>query len=81
VRLEAGAPPTVADLAARGLGVAVLSETTAAPCADRLGILSIADARTEAVLALVWPRSPHPALSELMLCVRRAFGLPAGSGH
>lgn len=73
VRLEAGAPPTVGDLALRGLGVAILSETTAEPFADRLTILPIADARIEAVLALVWPRSPNPALSELMACARRAF--------
>lgn len=73
MQLEAGAPNTVGDLAARGLGVAVLSETTAAPLADRLKILQIADAHTEAVLALIWPRSPNPALSELMACARRAF--------
>lgn len=75
VALEAGAPTTVADLAARGLGIAVLSETTASPHVDRLSILPIADAPTEAVLALVWPRSPNPALSELMRYCRRAFRL------
>jgi DNA-binding transcriptional LysR family regulator len=71
----------VADLAARGLGVAVLSETTAAPHADRLSILPITDAHTEAVPALVWPRSPNPAVSELMSFCRRAFGLRAESEH
>lgn len=73
VQLEAGAPLTVADLAARGLGIAVLSETTAAPHTGRLSILPITDAQAQAVLALVWPRSPNPALSELTACARRAF--------
>jgi DNA-binding transcriptional LysR family regulator len=81
VRLEAGAPPTVADLAARGLGVAVLSETTAAAPESRLRVLPISDASVEAVLALVWPRSPHPAVSELMSFCRRAFVLPGESEH
>jgi DNA-binding transcriptional LysR family regulator len=36
VALEASAPAAVADLAARGLGVAILSETIAAAAADRL---------------------------------------------
>jgi DNA-binding transcriptional LysR family regulator len=81
VTLEAGAPTTVADLAARGLGVAVLSETTASPHRGTLRILPIADAADEAVLALVWPRLPNPALSELMRCCRRAFRLGAADHH
>jgi DNA-binding transcriptional LysR family regulator len=75
VALQAGAPTTVADLAARGLGVAVLSETTAAPHAGELRILHIADAETEAVLALVWPGAPNPALSELLGYCRRSCRL------
>lgn len=77
--LQAGAPTTVADLAARGLGVAVLSESTAAPHADRLRVLRIADAEVEAVLALVWRGSPNPALGELLGHCRRAFRLPGSN--
>ena len=73
VALQAGAPTTVADLASRGLGIAVLSETTAAPHTERLRILRIADAEVEAVLALVWSDSPNPALSELMSRLRLRF--------
>ena len=72
VALQAGAPTTVADLARRGLGAAVLSETTAAPHAD-LVTLRISDALVPAVLALVWSRRPDPALSELLGHCRRAF--------
>ena len=72
VALQAGAPTTVADLARRGLGAAVLSETTAAPHSD-LVTLRISDAVVPAVLALVWSRRPDPALSELLAHCRRAF--------
>lgn len=72
VALQAGAPTTVADLARRGLGVAILSETTAAPHTD-LTTLRITDARVLAVLAMVWSGTANPALSELLGYCRRAF--------
>lgn len=78
VALQAGAPTTVADLARRGLGVAILSETTAAGHPD-LVALPVSDAAVPAVLALVWPRraAEDPALSELLAHCRDAFRPPA----
>lgn len=72
ITLQAGAPTTVADLARRGLGVAILSETTAAPHTD-LRTLRISDAQVPAVLAMAWSGSANPALSELLGICRRAF--------
>lgn len=73
VVLTASAPETVADLAARGLGVAVLSETTAAGRADVLHIAPIGDAKVPAVLGVVWSSAPGPALERLVGVVRAAF--------
>ncbi|HEV2639659.1 MAG TPA: LysR family transcriptional regulator [Actinocrinis sp.] len=75
IAFQASAPAAVADLAARGLGVAVLSETTAAPHAERLTALVIDDVEIRAVLALVWSRSVNPALRELLVHCREQFGL------
>jgi DNA-binding transcriptional LysR family regulator len=77
IALEASAPGTVADLAARGLGVAVLSETMAAAQSGRLRAVPVADAGLPALLALVWKPSPGPALAELLRHCRRAFAVPA----
>jgi DNA-binding transcriptional LysR family regulator len=74
VVVQASAPTTVADLAARGLGVAVLSETVAAGVSDRLVAVRL-DVDTPAVLALVWATNPSPALRELSRNCRQAFGL------
>jgi DNA-binding transcriptional LysR family regulator len=53
VSLQATAPAAVADLAARGLGVAVLSASMAAGFGD-LAAIPIDGITTPAVLALVW---------------------------
>lgn len=76
IALQASAPSAVADLAIRGLGVAVLSESMAARYHDRLEGLLIDDAETPAVLALVWARADTPALRELLLFARRTFTAP-----
>ncbi|MFC1408161.1 LysR family transcriptional regulator [Streptacidiphilus sp. N1-12] len=85
IALQASAPTAVADLAARGLGVAVLSESMASlgstgsagsaavDCADRLVAVPIEDVDTPAVLALVWTATGGPALRELLLHCRREF--------
>ena len=73
VSLEASAPNAVADLAARGLGVAILSETIAAAHADRLRAAVIDDIETLAQLALVWRPAPSPAAAEFLTRCRRAF--------
>jgi DNA-binding transcriptional LysR family regulator len=74
VALEASAAGAVADLAARGLGVAVLSESMAAAFADRLTTVALRDVRSPALLALVW-RDAGPAVPALLERMRNAFGL------
>lgn len=74
IALEASAPSVVADLAARGLGVAILSETIAAAHADRLRARIIEDADIPALLTLVWKPAPSPAAAAFLGCCRRAFG-------
>lgn len=73
IALQAGAADAIADLAARGLGIAILSDSMAAHYRDRLVTLTITDVTTPALLALVW-RGPHsPATRELLNHCRRAF--------
>ncbi|MFC4531937.1 LysR family transcriptional regulator [Sphaerisporangium dianthi] len=73
IALQAGAADAIAGLAGRGLGVAVLSESMAEGYRDRLTALAIDDVRTPALLALVWKRTPGPAVRELLAHARRAF--------
>ncbi|GII89220.1 LysR family transcriptional regulator [Sphaerisporangium siamense] len=80
IALQATAPGTVADLAARGLGVAVLSESIAAGYEDSLVALPIEDAGTPAVLALVWRPATGPALHEFVRHAREAFAVPEDRG-
>lgn len=79
VALEATAPDTVADLAARGLGVAVLSESTVAEQPDQLRAVAIDDVKTPAVLAVIWSQTPSPALHQLARHTREAFDQPPDS--
>ena len=74
VALEASAADAIAGLAARGLGVAVLSESMAESYRDRLTEHVIADAHVPALLALVWRPAHNPALSALLTQCQRAFG-------
>jgi DNA-binding transcriptional LysR family regulator len=76
IALQASAPTAVADLASRGLGIAILSESMAANPAGRLNALSIDDVRTPAVLALIWTATTSPALLELLQHCREAFTDP-----
>ncbi|MFE6223085.1 LysR family transcriptional regulator [Streptomyces sp. NPDC057854] len=76
IALEAGAADAIADLAARGLGVAVLSASMAASYADRLTALPLDDVDVPALLALVWKPAPHPAVHAFLGHARPAFGLP-----
>ncbi|GGO19590.1 LysR family transcriptional regulator [Microbispora rosea subsp. aerata] len=76
IALQAGAADAVADLAARGLGVAVLSESMAAAHRDRLTALIIEDVETPALLALVWRGGQAPAVREFLRHARRAFAVP-----
>lgn len=76
IAMQATAPGTVADLAARGLGVAILSRSMAGAFGDRLTALDIEDAQVPALLALVWS-TQSPALQEFLRHCRRAFSLDA----
>ena len=76
IALQASAPGAVADLAIRGLGIAILSESMAASHHGRLKALAIDDIETPAVLALIWTTTKSPALRELLLHSRRAFAYP-----
>lgn len=77
VALEASAPAAVADLAARGLGVAVLSESIAAASPGRLRGLPVDDPGATTRLALIWRPGPGAALRELIGHCRQAFGAAA----
>ncbi|MFG2938274.1 LysR family transcriptional regulator [Streptomyces sp. NPDC048282] len=74
IALQASAADAIADLAARGLGVAVLSESLAANHRDRLTARLIDDMETPALLALIWRNAHNPAVRELLVHARRAFG-------
>lgn len=73
IMLQASAPDAVADLATRGLGVAILSASMAAVYADRLICVELADSHTAALLALVWRPTMSPALTELVALARASF--------
>jgi DNA-binding transcriptional LysR family regulator len=74
IALQASAPDAVADLATRGLGIAILSRSMTDRHDGRLAAVAIEDIETPAVLALIWTRTPSPALRELLVHCRDAFG-------
>ncbi|QCD57102.1 LysR family transcriptional regulator [Streptomyces hawaiiensis] len=76
IALQASAADAVAALAARGLGVAVLSESMAAGLGDRVVVRAIDDVDTPALLALVSRTGQSPAVRELLAHCGRAFGGP-----
>jgi DNA-binding transcriptional LysR family regulator len=73
IALQASAPAAIADLAIRGLGIAILSESMAASHDQRLKALVIDDIKTPAVLALIWRTTTNPALRDLLQHSREAF--------
>jgi DNA-binding transcriptional LysR family regulator len=78
IALEASAPDAVLDLAARGLGVAVLAESMATDAAD-LQSFVIRDVTTPATLAFVWRPEASPATRALVGDIRRAFAETAAA--
>jgi DNA-binding transcriptional LysR family regulator len=78
IALQASAAGAIVDLAARGLGVAILSESMAANYRDQLNARTIDDVETPALLALVWTTTKSPALRELLHHARETFAEP---GH
>jgi DNA-binding transcriptional LysR family regulator len=78
IALQASAPGSVADLAIRGLGIGILSESMAGPYHGRLRAVPLDDVDSLAVLALIWKLTADPALHELVGHSRRSFSSPVG---
>ena len=76
IALQASAADAIADLAARGLAVAVLSDSMAARHRNRLTARTIDDVDTPAVLALIWKSTHSPGVRELLAYSRQAFTKP-----
>ena len=72
VALQATAPGAVADLAARGMGVAVLSESMAVDFSE-MSVVAIEGISIPALLAVVWREGHSPAVARLLPHLRRAF--------
>jgi DNA-binding transcriptional LysR family regulator len=72
ILLQATAPTAVADLAARGLGVAVLSASMAADFGE-LRIVPIEGITVPALLAVVWREQRSPAVREVLPYLEQAF--------
>jgi DNA-binding transcriptional LysR family regulator len=77
IALQASAPSAVADLADRGLGVAIFSATMAATYSDRLTAVPVAGISTPSLFALVWSNSPSLALREFLRYISEAFAIVA----
>jgi DNA-binding transcriptional LysR family regulator len=78
IALQASAPGAVADLAARGLGVAIFSESMVASYRDKLQPLLLDDVEIPALLAFVWGGAEAAALQELLRCTRDRLQTLAG---
>jgi DNA-binding transcriptional LysR family regulator len=76
IALQASAADAIADLATRGLGVAILSDSMATHYRDRLTTLPLDDVDTPALLALTWKNTRSPATREFLTHARRAFATP-----
>ncbi|MGV2920161.1 LysR family transcriptional regulator [Streptomyces alfalfae] len=73
IALQASAADAIADLAARGLGVAILSDSMAASYRDRIVARTIDDVEAPALLSLIWRSTHSPAVRELLVHSRQAF--------
>jgi DNA-binding transcriptional LysR family regulator len=71
--IQAAAADSIADLAARGLGVGILSSSLAAAHEARLHVLPIHDVAIPAVLVVLWRRSGSLAARDLAERCRMAF--------
>jgi DNA-binding transcriptional LysR family regulator len=71
IALQATAPAAVADLAARGLGVAILSDSMIEE--SQLTKITLYDESPPTILAVIWSRTPGPALRALIQHTRHAF--------
>ena len=73
VALQASAPAAIADLARRGLGIAILTESMVTQDDQRLKAITLSEIKTPALLALIWGTTTSPALRELVKHSREAF--------
>ncbi len=73
IALQASAADAIADLAARGLGVAILTESISARYRDRLTALQITDVDSPALLALIWGTTRSPAIDRLVQHCQESF--------
>jgi DNA-binding transcriptional LysR family regulator len=73
ITLQASAANAVADLAVRGLAVAVLTESMAAPHHERLLSRPIDDTTDPALLVLAWKDTGNPAVHALLRHAGPAF--------
>jgi DNA-binding transcriptional LysR family regulator len=73
IALQANAPAAIADLATRGLGIAILSESMVAQDDEQLKVFMLDEITTHALLALIWRTPNSPALRELLHHARLGF--------
>ncbi|MFE6408690.1 LysR family transcriptional regulator [Streptomyces sp. NPDC057837] len=73
IALQASAAAAITDLAARGLGVAVLSASMTRDAGERLVTRTITDVTAPALLALVWREASGPAVREFLRVGRGVF--------
>ena len=78
VALQASAPDAVIDLARRGLGVAILSESMTTQHHDHLAAVPLTGVDIPVVLALIWKHTPSPAVHELVRHCQMTFIGPGG---
>lgn len=78
VALQASAPDALLDLAARGVGAAILSASMAGDD-GRLHAVALDDVPTPAVLSLVHGAAANPAADAFVAYAREAFGVPVGA--
>ncbi len=76
IAVQASAGEAIIQLAQRGLGIGILSESMTGTDGDRLTAIVIDDIRIPAVLAVIWSPVASPALRELIARCRAAFGQP-----
>jgi DNA-binding transcriptional LysR family regulator len=75
ITLEATAAETIAELAARGLGIGIVSTSMADAYRDRVNVVPFTALPVPALLALVWPEVTGPAVRALIPELKEAFAL------
>lgn len=73
ISLIASAPGAITDLAARGLGVGILSERSIEPTDPPLQLRVLEDAGVPVELSLIWRRNGDTALQAFVSHARQAF--------